>query len=288
MSQAQVGVIGGTGLYDMEGLTDIREVDVATPFGKPSDIIVIGNLQGTSVAFLPRHGRGHRISPTEINARANVYALKTLGVEWLISVSAVGSMRETIAPMDIVLPDQLFDRTMHRKSTFFGDGVVAHIGVADPFCSELSERLYAAAAGLSPAPRVHRGGTYVCIEGPQFSTRAESRIYRQWGVDVIGMTAIPEAKLAREAEMCYAQMAMVTDYDVWHETEEAVTADMIVGNLTRNVETARRILRRVIPELGSERTCACGRALEAAIITAADRIPQEARDRLEPLIGKYL
>ena len=288
MPVAQIGVIGGSGLYDMEGLTNVEEVSVSTPFGEPSDSIVVGNLLGKSVAFLPRHGRGHRVSPSEINARANIFALKTLGVEWLISVSAVGSMRESISPLDIVLPDQLFDRTKRRQDTFFDDGLVVHIGFAEPFCADLSEHLYRIASSLSPAPTVHRGGTYLCIEGPQFSTRAESRIYRQWGVHVIGMTAIPEAKLAREAEMCYAQLALVTDYDVWHEVEEPVTAEMIVGNLLRNVETARRILRKAIPKIGPERACACGRALETAIITAPDRVSPATRSKFEPLIRKYL
>lgn len=288
MPEARIGVIGGSGLYQMEGLTDVEELTISTPFGDPSDSIVVGKLHGKEVAFLPRHGRGHRLSPSEINARANIFALKTLGVERLISVSAVGSLREDIHPLDIVLPDQILDRTRRRDSTFFGGGIVVHIGFADPVCSDLSDALHQAATSQSPAPRVHRGGTYLCIEGPQFSTRAESRVYRQWGMDVIGMTAIPEAKLAREAEMCYSQLALVTDYDVWHETEEAVTADMIILNLMKNVDTARRVLATAVRGIGGERTCACSRALETAIITAPDQIPPRRRDELAPLIGKYL
>jgi len=288
MASARIGVIGGSGLYQMEGLTDVEEVRVATPFGDPSDSIFVGNLHGQSMAFLPRHGRGHRISPSELNSRANIYALKSLGVESIISVSAVGSMREDIHPLDIVLPDQIIDRTRSRVSTFFGDGIVVHIGFAEPFCPRLSEVLYQAAQRLSPAPRVHRGGTYLCIEGPQFSTKAESRLYRHWGVDVIGMTAIPEAKLAREAEMCYAQLALVTDYDVWHETEGPVSADLIVANLQRNVHTASAILAKAVQAIGEERTCGCGDALKTAIITAPNYIPAQKREQLALLIGKYL
>lgn len=287
MPNARVGVIGGSGLYQMEGLHDIQEVNIDTPFGAPSDAIVVGNLEGESVAFLPRHGRGHRISPSELPARANIYALKSLGVEHIISVSACGSMREEIAPMDVVIPDQIFDRTKGvRPATFFGNGLVVHIGFADPFCPELSRVLYEAAVETK-AP-VHRGGTMVVIEGPQFSTKAESRIYRQWGVDVIGMTALPEAKLAREAEICYATLAIATDYDVWHVSEEPVTVEMVVRNLLKGVDTAKGIIRAAIRRIDRARPCPCARALEDAIITQRDRIPQEQKDRLRLLIGKYL
>jgi 5'-methylthioadenosine phosphorylase len=281
----RIAVIGGSGLYQMEELTDVQEVRVDTPFGPPSDAIVIGRLEGVPVAFLPRHGRGHRISPSELPQLANIYALKTLGVERIIAVSAVGSMREDIRPLDLVVPDQLFDRTKARPATFFGNGLVAHVSFADPFCPELSAALYEAA--VETEARVHRGGTYLCIEGPQFSTKAESRIYRQWGVDVIGMTALPEAKLAREAEICYATLALSTDYDVWHETEEPVTVEMVVANLLRNVETAKAVIRRLIPRLSVERHCTCGSALANAIITQRELVPQETIERLRPIVGKY-
>lgn len=287
MAQAQVGIIGGSGLYQIEGLADVEEVKINTPFGAPSDAVTIGNLQGRRVAFLPRHGRGHRISPSELNVRANIYALKSLGVEWIISVSAVGSMKEEIAPLDVVIPDQLFDRTKSRPSTFFGDGIVAHVSFAEPFCPQLSTTLYQAAT--TAGGRVHRGGTYICIEGPQFSTKAESRIYRQWGVDVIGMTALPEAKLAREAEICYATLAFATDYDVWHASIEAVTVEMVVANLQKNAEMAKRIITQAIPRLSQTRDCpTCPQALENAIITQRGLIPLAARERLALLIGKYL
>ncbi len=298
--RASLAVIGGSGFYHMEGISDVEEVHVSTPFGDPSDAITIGTLEGERVAFLPRHGRGHRISPSELNQRANIFALKTLGVERIISISACGSMREDIRPLDVVIPDQIFDRTRSRPSTFFGDGIVAHVSFADPFCPELSALLYGAAADiLGPAeegddghdarpPRAHRGGTILCIEGPQFSTRAESRIYRQWGVDLIGMTVIPEAKLAREAEICYATLAFATDYDVWHETEDAVSVEMVVENLLRNVATARQILRAVVGHARHLPDCACRHALETAIITQRDAIPATVRERLAPIIGKYI
>jgi 5'-methylthioadenosine phosphorylase len=286
MTQASIGVIGGSGLYEIEGLTDIEEVDLSTPFGKPSDTIVIGTLQGKRVAFLPRHGRGHRILPSELNARANVYALKSLGVEWIISVSACGSMKEEIAPSDIVIPDQIIDRTKGRESTFFGNGLVVHVSFAEPFCPELSDILYTSAkkAGAS----VHKGGTYVCMEGPRFSTKAESKMHRLWDVDIIGMTAIPEAVLAREAEICYATIAMATDYDVWHETEEPVTADMVVQTVLQNIETAKSILKEAIPLIGPERDCECANALSVAIQTARDRIPGRVKRELGLLLDKYL
>jgi len=285
-AKAKVGIIGGSGLYEIEGLTDIEEVCVETPFGAPSEAITIGTLEGVRVAFLPRHGKGHRIMPTELPVRANIYALKSLGVERIISVSACGSMKEEIAPLDIVIPDQLFDRTKARVSTFFGNGLVVHISFAEPFCPELSELLYEAAVEVGA--RVHKGGTYLCIEGPQFSTRGESRIYRSWGVDVIGMTAIPEAKLAREAEICYATLALVTDYDVWHEAEEPVTVEMVVQNLLQNVATARRVIRAVLPKIPAQRDCVCATALRDAIITQPERIPTEVREKLSLLVGKYL
>ena len=286
MSEAKTGVIGGSGLYEIEGLSDIEKVCVETPFGEPSEAITIGTLEGVRVAFLPRHGKGHRIMPTELPVRANIYALKSLGVERIISFSACGSMKEEIAPLDIVIPDQLFDRTRARSSTFFRNGLVAHISFAEPFCPDLSELLYEAA--MEVGARVHKGGTYLCIEGPQFSTKGESRVYRSWGVDVIGMTAIPEAKLAREAEICYATLALVTDYDVWHETGEPVTVEMVVRNLLRNVAMAKRVLRAVLSRIPAERDCLCTTALKDAIITQRESIPSEVREKLALLVGKYL
>jgi 5'-methylthioadenosine phosphorylase len=290
MSESRTAVIGGSGFYDFPDLEDRREEHVETPFGDPSDAIVTGRLAGKPVAFLPRHGRGHRLSPTELPARANVYALKQLGVERIISVSACGSMKEEIAPLDVVVPDQLFDRTKARPSTFFEDGIVAHVSFADPFCADLSQTLSRAAqTTMTGEAKAHAGGTYVCMEGPQFSTRAESRIYRQLGVDVIGMTALPEAKLAREAEICYATLAFATDYDCWHETEEAVTVEMVVKNLLQNVETGKQIIRGALPEIPTgERTCACATALAAAIITQRDLIPEATKRRLGILVEKYL
>src|SRR5579863_6968797 len=290
MAQAIIGVIGGSGLYQMEGMTDVEEVAVQTPFGDPSDVITIGKVDGVSMAFLPRHGRGHRINPTEIPVRANIWALKGLGVEWLISVSAVGSLRKKIAPRDLVIPNQLFDRTKSRVNTFYEEGVVVHCTFADPFCSTLSDLLLEAASELGDV-KVHAGGTYVCMEGPLFSTRAESKTYRKWGMDIIGMTALPEAKLAREAELCYATIACATDYDSWHESEESVTVEMVIGNLSANVNNAQRILRSVahkIPANRSANTCECPGALATAIMTDHSRIPAEAREKYQLLIGKYL
>lgn len=286
MTEAKIGIIGGSGLYDLEGISDLTEVRLSTPFGDPSDVITLGTFAGQRVAFLPRHGRGHRLLPSELPNRANIYALKVLGVERIIAVSAVGSMRETIHPLDLVVPDQIVDRTTRRPNTFFGEGLVAHISFADPFCPQLSALL--AQAAEETGARVHRGGTYICIEGPQFSTRAESRIYRQWGVDIIGMTAVPEAKLAREAEICYAVLALVTDYDVWHVSEQPVTAEMVIANLQRNVAQAKRVLATLIPRLGVERTCACGQALRDALVTDLALIPPARREALRPLIGRYL
>ncbi len=285
MTEAALGFIGGSGLYDIEGLTDRREIEVSTPFGDPSDTIVTGSLDGVCVAFLPRHGRGHRITPTEIPVRANIYALKSLGVERILSVSAVGSLKEELRPLDLVIPDQIIDRTRARVSTFFGDGLVAHVGFADPFCPQLRRDAMDASRDLTT---VHDGGAYVVIEGPQFSTRAESALYRSWGADVIGMTALPEAKLAREAEICYTTLAFVTDYDVWRESEEDVSVEMVVANLMKNVETARSIIRNVAARVSPARECGCSTALETAIITSRDLIPPETRDRLALLVNKYL
>jgi 5'-methylthioadenosine phosphorylase len=286
MTEASIGVIGGSGLYEMEGLTDLEEHEISTPFGKPSDPIAVGTLQGKRVAFLPRHGHGHRILPGEVNVRANIYALKVLGVERIIAVNACGSMKEEIAPSHVVIPDQIIDRTKGRASTFFGNGLVVHVSFSEPFCPQLSAILYDAA--LRTGATVHMGGTYVCIEGPRFSTRAESELHRQWGVSIIGMTAMPEAVLAREAEICYASLALSTDYDVWHETEAPVTADMVVRTLLSNVETAKGALREAIPLIPSDRDCDCSSALSVAIQTARDRVPGRVKRELGPLVGKYL
>lgn len=286
MAEARVAVIGGSGLYQIEGLSDIEEVKVNTPFGEPSDVIVIGTLSGVRVAFLPRHGRGHRISPSELPVRANIYALKSLGVERIISVSAVGSLKEEIAPLHLVIPDQLIDRTRGRASTFFGGGIVAHVGMAEPFCPVLSRVLYEA-AGRTGAT-VHFGGTYVVIEGPQFSTKAESRLYRSWGADIIGMTALPEAKLAREAEICYATLALVTDYDVWHAEEQAVSVELVVANLLKNVQVAKEVIKRSVALVPAERDCPCATALQNAIITSPEYIPEKLKADLRLLIGKYI
>jgi len=286
MAEARIAVIGGSGLYQMEGLSNVREVDVDTPFGKPSDAIVLGELEGMSVAFLPRHGQGHRLSPTEVPARANIYALKKLGVERIISVTAVGSLREEMRPLDMVVLDQLIDRTRQRAGTFFGDGIVVHVGFADPFCVELRRLLVEAAR--ETGARVHDGGTCVVMEGPAFSTRAESHMYRSWGADLIGMTALPEARLAREAEICYATLACVTDYDCWREASEDVTVEMVVEVLHKNVAASQQVLRKVIPALSRKRECPCAAALENAIITSQDRIPGEVKERLALILGKYL
>lgn len=286
MTEATIGVIGGSGLYDIEGLKEIEEHDVSTPFGKPSDPIIVGTLEGKRVAFLPRHGRGHRILPSEVNVRANIYALKSLGVERIIAVNAGGSMKEEIAPSDIVIPDQIIDRTKGRDSTFFGNGLVVHVSFAEPFCAELSEVLFEAAEAVGA--KVHKGGTYVCIEGPRFSSKAESKMHRLWDVDIIGMTAIPEAVLAREAEICYASLALSTDYDVWHETEAPVTAEMVVQTILKNVETAKNAIKEVVPRVPSERGCDCATALSVAIQTAKDRIPGRVKQELNLLVGKYL
>ena len=285
MTEPAIGVIGGSGLYELEGLTDLRWRRVRTPFGDPSDEYCTGTFQGRPVIFLPRHGRGHRLTPTELNFRANIWGLKSLGAEWVISVSAVGSMKETIHPLDLVVPSQFFDATKRRVSSFFGEGIVAHVGMADPVCPTVAAALEKAARATGA--NVHRGGTYICIEGPQFSSKAESRIYRTWGVDVIGMTNMPEAKLAREAELCYATLALVTDYDVWHESHETVTVEAVIQNLLKNVATAKDVLRQVIPTLGPPRACPCASLLQNAVITSPAAFPLDTRRRLDLLLGKY-
>jgi 5'-methylthioadenosine phosphorylase len=281
-----VGVIGGSGLYEMEGLADLEEVAVETPFGAPSDSYITGNLGEVGMVFLPRHGRGHRISPTGINFRANIWGMKKLGVSRIISISAVGSMREDIAPGDFVLIDQFFDRTRHRVDTFFDEGVVAHVMFADPICEEVRQLLLEAAAEIGV--RAHDGGTYLNMEGPQFSTRAESRIYRRWGVDVIGMTNLQEARLAREAEIGYSTVAMATDYDCWHEAHDAVTVDAVLETMHANVEKARSLIRAAAPRVALNGACSCDSSLQHAIMTARDEIPAGARRRLGLLIDKYL
>ena len=287
MPEARVGVIGGSGFYRMPGLRDVEEVRLDTPFGAPSDAIAIGTLDGQRIAFLPRHGMGHRILPSELPARANIYALKLLGVERIIGVSAVGSLREDIEPLNMVTPDQLIDRTRGRPSTFFGQGLVAHVAFAEPFCPVLSDTLTDAAREAGAT--VHDGGTYVVIDGPSFSTRAESHLYRTWGADVIGMTALPEAKLAREAEICYATLASATDYDCWHDEHAAVTAAMIVKNLQKNVEVSQRAVRLALGHhLPSIRECPCASALRNALVTPMELVPAGTKERLEPLIGVYV
>ena len=282
----KLGIIGGSGLYGMPGLAETREVRVATPFGKPSDAYLVGTLAGKRVAFLARHGRGHRILPTELNFRANLYGFKKLGVERILSVSAVGSLKEEYKPMDFLVPDQFFDRTRQRVSTFFGNRIVAHVSFADPFCPALRQVLTEACrrAGVT----VHDGGTYVCMEGPMFSTKAESHTYRKLGFDVIGMTNLQEAKLAREAEICYATVAMVTDYDCWHPEHDAVTGQQVMEYLARNIENVQGVIREAVPRVPAARTCKCGAALAHAIITEAKKIPPSTRKRLRLIIGKYL
>ena len=283
--QAEIAVIGGSGLYDIDGLASVERVDVDTPFGSPSDSIVLGDLGGVRVAFLPRHGRGHRFNPTHIPVRANIYALKTLGVKRVISVSAVGSLKEEFAPLDLVIPSQLIDRTRLRESTFFDEHMVVHIGIADPFCHDASQAIHRDAQVMGVS--VHPGGTMVVMEGPAFSTRAESFMYRSWGADIIGMTALPEAKLAREAEMCYATLAWITDYDVWRANTEEVSVEAVVQNLLRNVATSKELLTRLAPSLAGPRQCSCGDALKDAIITAPENIPGDLKEKLAPIIGKY-
>ncbi len=284
--QVKIAVIGGTGLENIEGMTDVTQVEIDTPFGKPSDAITIGKLDGIGIAFLPRHGRGHFISPTELPALANIYALKSLGVEQIIAVCSCGSFKQEYAPGNLLIPDQLIDRTRNRISTFFTDGIVAHISFAEPFCNELSKILYESAKEADAI--VYHKGTYVCMEGPAFSTRAESKLYRSWEADVIGMTALPEAKLAREAEICYAVIACVTDYDSWWEPVEAVTVETVLKILRANMGTARLIIKLAIKKIPKKRECRCANALSGAIVTAPEKIPAVQKKKLELLIGKYI
>jgi 5'-methylthioadenosine phosphorylase len=281
-----IGIIGGSGLYDMAELTDREERRVSTPFGEPSSAYVIATLRGKRVAFLARHGVGHRLMPSELNFRANIYGFKALGVEYLLSASAVGSLKDQYRPLDLVIPDQFVDRTRGRISTFFGNGIVAHVAFAHPFCRHLSEIAFDSARSTDAT--VHRGGTYVCMEGPQFSTRAESNLYRRWGLDIIGMTNLQEAKLAREAEICYTTIALVTDYDCWHPNHDQVTVDMIVANLTQNAATAQQVIANAVSQLPFERTCECATALKHAIITRPEAIPSSVKKDLAPLISKYV
>lgn len=287
MSQPVLGVIGGSGLYEIEGLTEVQEVRLSTPFGEPSDAYITGQLGGVKMVFLPRHGRGHRYLPSEVPYRANIHGMKQLGVERIISVSAVGSMKEEIVPGHIVIPDQFFDRTQgKRASTFFGEGIVGHVQFADPVCADLSRMLFDAAKEVGAT--VHRGGTYICIEGPNFSTRAESNIYRSWGVDIIGMTNIPEARLAREAEICYGTVALATDYDCWHSEHEDVSVEAVIAIIQQNVATARNIIKAAASRLAATRGCGCGEALRFAVMTHKEAIPASTRKKLELLVGKYL
>jgi 5'-methylthioadenosine phosphorylase len=288
LQQAEIGIIGGSGLYSMPGLTEVRETRVETPFGEPSDAFVLGNLEGRKVAFLARHGRGHRILPSELNFRANVYAMKVLGVEQILSVSAVGSLKEEHKPTDFIIPDQFIDRTFHRVSTFFGEGLVAHVAFGDPVCMALAKNVAAACEAEGITGKL--GGTYICMEGPQFSTRAESNLYRSWGADVIGMTNLQEAKLAREAEICYATIAMVTDYDCWHEGHDAVTVDQIVAVLNQNAANAAKVVKAAVSAISApgSRSCSCASALKYAMLTNPAVIPVETRKKLDLLVGKYL
>ncbi|MGH9901336.1 MAG: S-methyl-5'-thioadenosine phosphorylase [Pyrinomonadaceae bacterium] len=288
MATAQIGIIGGSGLYQMPELKDVEEIRVGTPFGDPSDAFIVGTLEGVRVAFLPRHGRGHRFSPTELPFRANVYAMKLLGVERILSASAVGSLQERYAPLDMVIPDQFFDRTRARahESTFFGEGIVAHATFAHPVCGELGDVLEESCRAAEV--NVHRGGTYLCMEGPAFSTKAESNVYRSWGMDIIGMTNLQEAKLAREAEICYATLALVTDYDCWHEDHDAVSVETVVEYLNKNVRNAQNVMREAVRRLGrSRRDCACGSAMKSAIFTPPELWPEATTKRLEAIIKKY-
>jgi 5'-methylthioadenosine phosphorylase len=286
MNHPTIGIIGGSGLYDMAGLTDTKEEKISTPFGEPSGPYVVGTLRGKRVAFLARHGVGHRILPSELNFRANIYGFKVLGVERILSASAVGSLRQEFKPLDIVVPDQFFDRTKGRISTFFGRGLVAHVAFAHPLCGDLSK--IAADSAQSVGATVHRGGTYVNMEGPQFSTLAESKLYRSWGFDIIGMTNLQEAKLAREAEICYATLALVTDYDCWHPDHDSVTVDLIIANLMQNAETAKKTIANVVERISGPRTCGCKDALATAIITRSEHVPPQTKKELEPIIGKYM
>jgi 5'-methylthioadenosine phosphorylase len=286
MEQVQIGIIGGSGLYDMADVTDRREVTLTTPFGEPSGPYVTGTLRGKRVVFLARHGAGHRLSPSELNFRANIFGMKMLGVEYILSASAVGSLKQEYKPLDIVFPDQFIDRTRGRISTFFGRGLVAHVGFAHPFCKILSGVAFE--SGQRSGATVHKGGTYVCMEGPQFSTQAESNLYRSWGADIIGMTNLQEAKLAREAEICYTTIALVTDYDCWHPEHDSVTVEMVIANLTQNAKTAQQIIAGAVERLPFERSCECASALKFALITRPDTIPADTLRELSPLVGKYI
>jgi 5'-methylthioadenosine phosphorylase len=286
MEQVHIGIIGGSGLYDMADVSDRSEVTLTTPFGEPSGPYVIGTLRGKRVAFLARHGAGHRLSPSELNFRANIFGMKMLGVEYILSASAVGSLKQEYRPLDIVFPDQFIDRTRGRISTFFGRGLVAHVGFAHPFCRLLSG--VAHESGQRSGATVHKGGTYVCMEGPQFSTLAESKMYRSWGADIIGMTNLQEAKLAREAEICYTTIALVTDYDCWHPEHDSVTVEMVIANLLQNAKTAQQIIAGAVDRLPFERSCECASALKYALITRPDAIPADTLRDLAPLVGKYV
>jgi len=286
MSEKVVGVIGGSGLYEMEGFEEVQTIALKTPFGKPSDAFIVGRLEGVKTVFLPRHGKGHRIQPSSLNFRANIYGMKKLGVQWIIGVSAVGSMKESIHPGDMVIPNQFIDQTKGRPSTFFNDGIVGHVSFADPVCPVLSRIL--GEAGKEVGATVHKDGTYICIEGPQFSTRAESRLYRTWGVDIIGMTNVPEAKLAREAEICYSTIAFATDYDCWHEAAEDVSIGEVLRILAQSAKIAKDAIRRAIPRLPEERACVCANALKYALITGKKFIPEKTKKDLEPIIGKHI
>jgi len=285
LAKAEIGIIGGSGLYSMPGLTDTHEITLDTPFGAPSDAYVLGTLEGRKVAFLARHGRGHRILPSELNFRANIYGFKQLGAERIVSVSAVGSLKEEHKPLEFVIPDQFVDRTRHRIDTFFGEGVVAHVAFADPICPQLSESMVAACKKAGVVGK--RGGTYLCMEGPQFSTKAESNLYRSWGMDVIGMTNLQEAKLAREAEICYVTVAMVTDYDCWHPHHDSVTVDQIVAVLLKNAENACNVVREAVAAMPKERSCKCGSALEHAILTDRKMIPPATRKKLHLILKRF-
>ncbi len=286
MTEKIVGIIGGSGLYEMEGLEEVQKIDLKTPFGEPSDSFIIGRLEGVKVVFLPRHGVGHRIQPSSLNFRANIYGMKLLGVQWIIGVSAVGSMKESIHPGDMIIPNQFIDQTKGRPNTFFSDGIVCHISFADPVCPVLSQILFQ--GGVEVGATVHREGVYLCIEGPQFSTRAESRLYRTWGVDVIGMTNLPEAKLAREAEICYATIAFATDYDCWHQEAGDVSIGDVLRILTQSTKTAKSVIRYAIKNLPEKRECICANALKNALITGKKFIPEKTKKDLEPIIGKYI
>ncbi len=286
LPQAEIGIIGGSGLYAMPGLSDIQEVELQTPFGAPSDAYVVGTLEGRRVAFLARHGRGHRILPSELNFRANIHGFKQMAVSRIVSMSAVGSLKQEHAPLEFVIPDQFIDRTFHRKGTFFGDGIVAHVAFADPVCAQVTKVLESACRNAGVVGK--RGGTYVCMEGPHFSTKAESNLYRGWGADVIGMTNLQEAKLAREAELCYATVAMVTDYDCWHPDHESVTLEQVISNLLKNAEHACSVVREAVKGMPKERNCHCGSAVAKAIVTDPARIPAETLERLRLIVGKYI